>query len=141
MNNEEVNIYSDLEKDYNKLNQDIKKKYTVIHESINKALNLIQTLKNQKEKKKIQEFNNLLDPIRLIITKKKSKHILQCLIIIKRIIELNIVNENFFCEILQILKTIIDDIYSDDYTLKIIEIIQSSLLSTDFSITLNNINI
>ena len=53
MNNEEVNIYSDLEKDYNKLNQDIKKKYTVIHESINKALNLIQTLKNQKEKKKI----------------------------------------------------------------------------------------
>ena len=79
MNNEEVNIYSDLEKDYNKFNEDIKKKYTVIHESINKALNLIQTLKNQKEKKKIQEFNNLLDPIRLIITKKKSKHILQCL--------------------------------------------------------------
>ena len=141
MNNEAQNIYSDLEKEYNKLNQDIKKKYTKIHESIDKALNLIIVLKSQKEQKKIQEFNDLLDPIKLIINKKKSKHILQCLIIIKRIIELNIVNENFFCEILQVLKTIIDDLYSDDFTLKIIEIIQSIILSNNFSITLDNINI
>ena len=141
MNNDRNNFLLDLEKDFKKLNQDLKKKYTKIHESIDKCLNLINILKKQEEEKKIEEVNCLFEPIKLLIKSKKTKYILQCLIIIKKIIELKILNKNDYCDLLNLLKNIVEDLNSEENILKIIEIIQSLLLSSEFSATFDDISI
>ena len=139
-------LIEELEKDINKFKNEINKKYENLIIIINNILITLNKLKtNSQNNEKFNEIlnkenNNFIELINLIIKSKKIKYFNFLIPFIKKLIEYKFISKENISILIKNINEIFDILTQDEQKIKIIEIIQLIILSSNFIVNKEIIN-